>query len=265
MIPTEFETLIVERLEDHLLVVRFNRPHAAHALNTPLGRDVHALVAALALDPEDRRCVVLTGVGDRAFCAGGDLKERNGMSDADWRRQHVIFEHAFYAIMDCPIPVIAAVNGAAYGGGCEFALACDFIHASVTARFALTEVSLGIIPGGGGTQTLTRAVGSRRAKELILTSRPFSAEEAHDWGMINTLWAPDKLMDGVLETARRISANAPVAVRQAKRAMTVGADVDLKTGLAIEIEAYNRTTGTRDRREGIAAFNEKRQPQFSGE
>ena len=257
MIPTDFETLLVERPEPHLLLVRFNRPEAANALNTQLGRDVHALFS--------RRCVILTGAGEHAFCAGGDLKERNGMSDADWRRQHVIFEHAFYSIMDCPIPVIAAVNGAAYGGGCEFALACDFIHASASARFALTEVSLGIIPGGGGTQTLSRAVGARRAKELILTARPFSAEDARDWGMVNTLWEPERLLDGVLETARRIAANGPIAVRQAKRAITVGADIDLKTGLALEIEAYNRTTGTRDRREGVAAFNEKRAANFTGE
>ena len=187
------------------------------------------------------------------------------MSDADWQRQHVIFEQAFYTLMDCPVPVIAAVNGAAYGGGTEIALACDFIHASETARFALTEPKLGIIPGGGGTQNLPRAVGSRRAKELIYSAQPFSAGQAAEWGMVNRVWPQKDLMPGVLALAQQIAANGPVAVRQAKRAMTVGIETDLKTGLAIEIEAYNRTVPTSDRREGVRAFNEKRTPQFTGQ
>jgi enoyl-CoA hydratase len=259
------ETLLCERPQRHVLVVRFNRPAASNALNTQMGRDIFQLFHELVLDPGETRCVVLTGVGEKVFCAGGDLKERNGMSDGDWRRQHAIFEQAFYALMDCPIPVIAAVNGAAYGGGCEFALACDFIYAARTARFALTETSLGLIPGGGGTQQLPRAVGARRARELIYTAAPFSADEALAWGMINRLFPPEDLFRETLATAERIARNAPVAVRQAKRAIYVGADHDLKTGLAVEIEAYNRTTSTADRLEGIAAFNEKRPPQFRGE
>jgi len=261
----DYATLDCERPSPDLLVVRLDRPEVANALNTQMGRDVAALFGGLILDPGEVRCVILTGAGEKAFCAGGDLKERDGMSDADWRRQHAIFEQAFYAVMDCPIPVIAAVNGAAYGGGCEFALACDFIYAARTARFALTETRLGIIPGGGGTQNLPRAAGTRRAKELIFSAAPFTAEEALAWGIVNRVCEPGELMAQVLEAAQRICANAPIAVRQAKRAITVGSEVDLKTGLAIEIEAYNRTTGTKDRLEGVAAFNQKRLARFTGE
>ena len=261
---TQYETLILENLGAGVSVVTLNRPASANALNTQMGRDLLGLFRDMLMDPGDLRCLVLTGAGDKAFCAGGDLKERNGMSDADWQRQHVIFEQAFYTLMDCPVPVIAAVNGAAYGGGTEMALACDFIHAAEGARFALTEPKLGIIPGGGGTQNLPRAVGVRRAKELIFSTTPFSAQQAADWGMVNRVWPVDGLMPGVLDLARKIAGNGPIAVRQAKRAMTLGVETDLKTGLSIEIEAYNRTVPTADRREGVLAFNEKRSPRFTG-
>lgn len=261
---TQFETLLLDTPAPHVLRVAFNRPEVRNALNTQMARDVLSLFQALILDPADHRCVILTGVGEHAFCAGGDLKERNGMTDAAWTAQHVLFEQAFYALMDCPIPVIAAVNGSAFGGGAEFTLACDFIHAADTARFALTETRLGIIPGCGGTQNLPRAVGVRRAKELVLTGRVFGAAEAHDWGMVNAVWPAAGLMDGVLEVAAAIAAGGPIAVRQAKRAMTLGVETDLRTGLAIEVEAYNRTIPTADRREGVAAFNEKRPARFTG-
>ncbi len=162
------------------------------------------------------------------------------------------------------MPVIGAINGAAFAGGCELALCCDFIYAAETARFALTEVSLGIMPGAGGTQNLPRAIGERRAKELILSARPFSAREAHDWGMVNRLCAPEKLMDEVMETARRIADNAPISVRQAKQSIHYGLQMDLASGMMLEIEAYNRMVPTDDRREGIASFNEKRKPRFKG-
>src|ERR1700754_1530169 len=144
----EETTLLIEQPDSHVTLIRLNRPQSANALNTQMGRDLYRFFTNLIFDPGALRCVILTGTGDKAFCAGGDLKERNGMTDAAWRIQHAIFEQAFYAIMDCPIPVIAAVNGVAYGGGAEFALACDFIYASERARFAFTEAKLGIIPGG---------------------------------------------------------------------------------------------------------------------
>lgn len=258
-----FETLLLDQPAPHVLRVTFNRPDLANALNTQMARDVLALFKALTLEPGETRCVILTGAG-KAFCAGGDLKERNGMTDAAWRAQHVLFEEAFYALMDCPLPVIAAVNGAAYGGGCEFALACDFIYTGDRVRFALTETRLGIIPGCGGTQNLPRAVGARRAKELILTGRPFTGQEAETWGMVNRVCEGETLMEAALETAAAIAAGGPIAVRQAKRAITLGVETELKTGLALEVEAYNRTIPTEDRREGVAAFNEKRPARFTG-
>lgn len=264
MIDTAFQTLSCSTPADHLLCVTLNRPDSANAMNTQMGRDLHALFSGLILDARGLRCVVITGAGSRAFCAGGDLKERQGMTDEAWERQHAIFEQAVYSIMDCPVPVIAAVNGSAFGGGSEIALATDFIHAAQSARFALPETSLGIIPGAGGTQTLPRAIGTRRAKELILSATPFSAQQALEWGMVNQVWPDEGLMNGVLALAGRIARNGPLAVRQAKRAIGLGSETDLKTGLGIEIEAYNRTVPTADRREGVLAFREKRRPEFTG-
>lgn len=258
------ETLLLDEHDDGVLVVTLNRPEVRNALNTRMGIELGELFVPLAFEPAKWRCIVITGSGDKAFCAGGDLKERQGMSDVEWRAQHTLFERAYYAIMDCAVPVIAAVNGAAFGGGCELALACDFAYCSTEARFALTETTLGIMPGCGGTQNLPRAVGERRAKELILSGKPFSAEEAFSWGMVNSVVEPAQLMPAVLEISGKIARNAPVAVRQAKKAIHHGRDVDLKTGLAFEIEAYNRAVVTEDRLEGVRAFAEKRRPKFSG-
>src|ERR1700732_873629 len=190
-----FETLQTQSLDTDILQVRLNRPEAANALNTRMGRDLLALFMGLNADPRQARCIILSGTGGRAFCAGGDLKERNGMTDAQWQDQHLIFERAIHAVINCPVPVIAAVNGAAVAGGLEIALCCDFVYAAEHARFALTEVTLGIMPGAGGTQTLPRAVGARRAKEILLTGRPFSAEQAHDWGMVNRICKADALLN----------------------------------------------------------------------
>jgi enoyl-CoA hydratase/carnithine racemase len=229
-----------------------------------MGRDLLAFFDGINAAPAEARCIVLTGAGERAFCAGGDLKERDGMTDKEWQDQHLLFERMIRAFIACPVPVVGAVNGAAYAGGCELALCCDFIYAAETARFALTEVTLGIMPGAGGTQNLPRAVGERRAKELILTGRPFTAAEAFEWGMVNRLCAPGKVVEEALETARRIADNAPVSVRQAKHAIHHGLQMDLASGMMLEIEAYNRMVPTADRREGIVSFNEKRKPRFKG-
>jgi enoyl-CoA hydratase/carnithine racemase len=260
----DFETLLLEKAGEHVVVVRLNRPEASNALNTRMGLDLVHCFEDIALDARGLRCIVLTGSGDKAFCAGGDLKERRGMTDEAWTRQHVIFERMVRALTDCPVPIIGAVNGAAYGGGCEIAGCCDFLYAAETARFALTEVTLGIMPGGGGTQTLPRAVGERRAKELILTGKPFSAREAHGWGLVNEVFAPADLLREAQATAARIARNAPISVRQAKLSIHSGLQSSLRDGLALEIEAYNRMVPTEDRREGVLAFNEKRPPDFRG-
>ena len=264
LLARRFETLLVDEPCPHVLRVTLNRPEASNAFTTLAGRELYEVFGPLELVRTRFRCVVLTGAGDKAFCAGGDLKERRQLSEDEWVLQHEMMERTFRAILNSPVPVIAAINGAAYGGGLELAMLCDFAYASHTARFALTEVSLGIMPGGGGTQTLARAVGERRAKELILAAKPFGAQEAHDWGLVNQLCEPGTLMADTMAIALRIAGNAPIAVRQAKHSIHHGLQQDLASGMHFEIEAYQLMVKSRDRIEGVAAFNQKRKPRFEG-
>ena len=259
-----YETLACETVSPHVLLVRLDRPQVRNAFNTAMGRELLDLWTRLTEDGGDWRCAVLTGAGDQAFCAGADLKERQGMTREAWRTQHELFERAFWALGDLPLPIVAAVNGPAYAGGLELALMCDFIYAVRSARFALTETSLGIIPGAGGTQNLPRAVGERRAKEIIMTARPFSAEDAFAWGLVNRLCEPGEVLAAALDTAGAIAANAPLAVRQAKKSIRYGGQMEIRTAYRFEVEAYNHLVDTDDRREGILAFNEKRKPRFQG-
>lgn len=263
--PESCQTLKLEYPAKHVLKVTLNRPDVSNAFNTLMATELVTLFEGLALDQGDVRVVILTGSGSKAFCAGGDLKERNKMTNGEWRKQHLVFERMALAFLDCPLPIIGAINGAAYGGGCEICGTLDFLYAADHARFCLPETSLGIIPGAGGTQTLARAIGERRAKELILTSRPFSAQEAMEWGLVNDIFSSDELLSKALETAEKIAANAPISVRQAKQAIHRGLQMSLRDGLAFEIEAYNRTVPTEDRIEGVKAFNEKRKPEFKGQ
>jgi len=256
-------TLRVQEGSNDVLVATLDRPEVANAFNTRVALELCELFERFG-NEQRYRCVVITGAGDRAFCAGADLKERSSLDDDQWRSQHETFERMFCAVRDCPIPVIAAVNGAAYAGGLELVLHCDFAYASTTAKFALTEFSLGIMPGGGGTQTLPRVVGERRAKELILAARPFSAEEALAWGVVNKLCDSADLLRETLAAADRIASLAPLAVRQVKYAIRQGLHRDLASAMQLEVEAYNRLVGTEDRREGLRAFNEKRKPKFKG-
>ncbi len=260
----DYATLKTADAGEHVLAVTLDRPEVLNALDTQMGRDLIDLCARLAAAPDAPRAAVLTGAGERAFCAGADLKERDGMTDQVWRAQHEVFERAFVALVECPVPLVAAVNGHAYGGGLEIALCCDFIYAARGARMALSELRLGLMPGGMGTQNLPRAVGERRAKELILTARPFSADEGERWGLVNRVCEPGETLAQALETARAIAANAPLAARQAKKSIHTGLQTDLATGYRFEIEAYNRLVDTEDRREGVRAFNEKRAPVFRG-
>jgi enoyl-CoA hydratase len=257
-----YPTLLVEKRGEHILLVTLNRPQVLNALNTQMGKDKLDLWTKLAAEPGNVRCVVLTGAGERAFCAGADLKERDGMSVEVWRAQHEIFERAFVALWELPLPVIAAVNGHAFGGGLEIALGCDFIYAAKGARLALSETRLGLMPGGGGTQNLARAAGERRAKELVLTAQPFTPQQGYEWGVVNRVC--DNVVEDAVATARTIAENGPLAVRQAKKSIHYGLQSDLLTGYRFEIEAYNQLIGTEDRREGVRAFNEKRKPRFQG-
>ncbi len=259
-----YRHLVIERSPDgYVVIVTLNRPEQMNAMNTAMGED---LLACFDAFPRDglARAVLLTGAGDRAFCAGGDLKERNEMTDEAWRAQHVIFEQAAFRLLRCPVPVIAAVEGFALAGGCELAVLSDFIVASETAVFGVPETTLGIFPGIGGTQLLPRILGSPLAKELIFTGRRMKAEEARAAGLVNHLVPKGQARARALEIATVIAQNGPVAVRQAKKAIAYGLETDLDTAMILAIEAYNATVVTEDRREGVRAFNEKRKPQFKG-
>jgi enoyl-CoA hydratase len=261
---TNYETLDVQTEATGVVVLTLNRPQVRNALNTQMGRELRTFFQPLKFTPGELRCIVITGAGDKAFCAGGDLKERQGMSDDAWRLQHAIFEEAFYAVMECSIPVIAAVNGAAFAGGCELALATEFVYASESARFAMTEVTLGIMPGVGGTQNLPRAVGTRRAKEILLTGSSFTAQHGYEWGVVNAIHPHAEVLPAALATAECIAANAPIAIRQVKRSVHYGGQMDIASALAFEVQAYERMIATEDRREGINAFNERRKRIFKG-
>jgi enoyl-CoA hydratase/carnithine racemase len=243
-------------------VVTLDRPHAMNAFDTVMAEEMLALFGTTLRRRDDIRAVVLTGAGERAFCVGADLKERAGMSNDAWRKQHALFRDAFESLWNFPWPVIAAVRGFALGGGCELALAADFIHAADTAMFGLPEITLGIMPGVGGTQHLARAVGLRRAKELILSGEKFSAREALEWKLVNALHPPGEELTAAVAVAKRIAANAPLAVQGVKRALDAGMDGPLKAGLALEVSVHQRLSASEDRVEGVAAFNEKREAQW---
>jgi enoyl-CoA hydratase len=260
----DYRHLLIEHSDDrHVVTVTLNRPEQHNAMNTAMGEDLLACFTALASDP-DVRVVILTGGGDRAFCAGGDLKERNGMTDEAWRAQHVIFEQAAMRLLRCPVPVIAAVEGFALAGGCELAILSDFIVAGDTAVFGVPETTLGIFPGIGGTQLLPRILGAPLAKELIFTGRRMKAEEARATGLVNHLVPAGQARAKAREIAETIARNGPIAVRQAKKAIAYGSETDLETAMILAIEAYNATVVTEDRLEGVRAFNEKRRPQYKG-
>ncbi|MDE3016846.1 MAG: enoyl-CoA hydratase/isomerase family protein [Pseudomonadota bacterium] len=254
-------TLIASLPEPQIALATLNRPERANALNTQLAQEITAFFRHL---PKDRRAVILTGAG-KHFCAGADLKDRQGMNETAWQEQHSALEAALHAVLQCEIPVIAAVNGAAMGGGLELALACDFIYAADNARFALTETTLGIMPGLGGTQTLPRAVGLQRAKELIFSGKSFTAAEALAWGMVGKVVPPEKLLEETQEVAKIAAANAPLAVKFVKNSMNQGVDMSLAEAMAADLARYATLLSTHDRQEGINAFNQKRKPSFTGQ
>jgi enoyl-CoA hydratase/carnithine racemase len=261
---SSYRTLNVTTSADgHVVTVEFNRPEALNAMNTAMGEDLLRCFEGLHWD-RAVRAVVLTGAGTRAFCVGGDLKEREGMTDEAWRAQHVIFEAAAARVLHCPVPVIAAVEGFAMGGGCELAVLSDFVVCGETAVFAVPEVTRGIFPGIGGTQLLPRILGAPMAREMIFTGRRVDAREAKAIGLVNHVVPAGQARAKALEIAATIADNGPIAVRQAKKAIAWGGETDLETGMILAIEAYNNTVTTDDRLEGVRAFNEKRKPRFTG-
>ena len=225
------------------------------------------LLARLRRAEEDRhlRCVVITGAGTRAFCAGADLKERARMSEADVHEFHRDLRAALRGIELSPKVFLAAINGAALGGGLELALACDLRVMSSAAEVGLPEVGLGIIPGGGATQRLARAIGVARAKDLVLTARRIDAIEALAYGLVTRAAPPEELREAALEMASEVARNAPISLRQAKRAIDGGFHLPLEEALDLENRMYQDCLKTRDRIEALQAFAEKRKPTFTGE
>jgi enoyl-CoA hydratase/carnithine racemase len=240
-----------------------NREHRMNAIGGAFVGELEQLVAGAA-SSRRTRVIVITGAGSKAFCAGADLKERRGMSEDEVRKFLERFGRIFRAMEKSPCIFIAAINGVAFGGGTELALACDLRVASPSAQLGLTEVKLGIIPGGGGTQRLPRLVGLGRAKDLILTGRSVNAPEALAIGLVDRVAPEGQLLPSALEIARTIAANAPLAVAAAKRAVNEGSELDLDRALELERQEYEVVLRSQDRLEGLRAFAERRPPQFKG-
>ncbi|MFJ6936949.1 enoyl-CoA hydratase/isomerase family protein [Streptomyces sp. NPDC101132] len=250
--------------EGHVVELALDRPKAMNAVSSEMARSIGAACRALGEDPSVR-VVVLTSTHERAFCVGADLKERNSFTDAELVRQRPTARGAYTGVLELPVPTIAAVHGFALGGGFELALSCDVIVADETALVGLPEVSVGVIPGGGGTQLLPRRVGAARAAELIFSARKVEAAEARALGMVDELVPAGQDRTRALELAGVMAGNSPVGLRAAKRALRLGHGLDLRAGLEVEDAAWRSVAFSGDRAEGVAAFNEKRRPDWPGE
>ncbi|MEU5398700.1 enoyl-CoA hydratase-related protein [Streptomyces sp. NPDC005963] len=257
-----FDDFVVIRRSGHVAELVLDRPAAMNAVSTAMARSIAAACEALAADPAVRVTVVSSS-HDRAFCVGADLKERNSFTDAELVRQRPTARAAYTGVLELPMPTVAAVHGFALGGGFELALSCDLIVGDDTTVVGLPEVSVGVIPGGGGTQLLPRRVGAARAAELVFTARRVEAQEALSLGLVDQLAADART--AALELAARIAGNSPVGLRAAKRAMRLGHGLDLRSGLEVEDAAWRSVAFSGDRAEGVAAFNEKRKPDWPGE
>ncbi|MFF8603487.1 enoyl-CoA hydratase/isomerase family protein [Streptomyces sp. NPDC015232] len=264
MSEQRFGEFVVVRKEGagHVAELVLDRPKAMNAVSSEMARSIGAACAALAADPAVR-VTVLTSSNDRAFCVGADLKERNSFSDAELVRQRPVARAAYTGVLELPMPTVAAVHGFALGGGYELALSCDVIVGDASTVVGLPEVSVGVIPGGGGTQLLPRRVGAARAAELVFTARRVEAAEARELGLVDLL--EDDARTAAMELAGRIAANSPVGLRAAKKAMRLGQGLDLRAGLEVEDGAWRSVAFSGDRAEGVAAFNEKRKPEWPGE
>lgn len=249
--------------KDGFAWITLNRPESANALSLLLLKGLGDCLRLLA-DDADVRVILLKGAGERIFCAGADLKERAGMSQTEARGALRTIGEVVEMLAKLPQPTIACLNGGAYGGGLELALACDFRFAADGITMGLTETSLGIIPGAGGTQRLPRLIGPTRAKQLIFTAERISAAKACHIGLVDQVVQGDQLYDFVERFAAQMAQNAPLAVRAAKKAITLGMETDLNRGVVIEREVYEELLPTLDRLEGLRAFAEKRKPNYMG-
>jgi enoyl-CoA hydratase len=254
---------IVFQADEGIATITFNRPKALNALSQALLAELSAALDAVAAD-ETTRILILTGAGEKSFVAGADITELATFTVLQGKNFSKAGHAVIRKLQDLSIPVIAAVNGFCLGGGCEIALACDFIYASENARFGLPEINLGLIPGFGGTQRLPRLIGTNLAKELIFTGRMITAAEAAQIGLANKVFPAASLKEEVGNTAREIASKGKVALRAAKQALNRGVNADLDTGCHIEIDAFALTLASPDAKEGTAAFLEKRKAVFTG-
>lgn len=257
------ENHVFMEMDGGVATVTLNRPDQMNSISVAMLNGLYDIMSELRFN-EELRAIIITGAGEKAFCAGADLKERAGMTPAQVRRFIQTIRSTFALVEDMPVPVIAAVNGAAFGGGTELALASDIRIVSETAKMGLTETSLAIIPGAGGTQRLPRIIGMARAKELIFTAERIDAKKALEYGLANRVTTPERLLPEAREMAARIAQNGPVAVRMAKRAIDKGMQMDLASAMAFETTCYDVTIPTEDRIEGLKAFGEKRKPVYKG-
>jgi enoyl-CoA hydratase/carnithine racemase len=256
------QPVLVDVPASAVAVLTLNRPEVRNALSTELAVSLSEALRELSTR-SDIRVIVLTGSGDKAFCAGADLKERDGMTGEAWASQHAVFEQLCAGLRDSDRPVIAAVNGVAAGGGLELAMSCDVIVASTNARFGQPEAARGIMPGCGGTQLLPRLVPPGLATELLLTGRLIDAEDALRAGLVTHVFPPEELLPSAIALAESIAASSPHAVAQVRRALRLGRDLPLAEALEQELECYRETVTHPDRVEGIRAFIERRPPTFA--
>lgn len=257
------ECITYEIMDSHIARITLNRLNAMNAMSIALLDELNNTITNIKAD-ENIRTVIITGAGEKAFCAGADLKERKNMTNNEVISTVNYIGQTMNQVEQLSVPVIAAINGAAFGGGLELALASDIRISARHAKMGLTETSLAIIPGAGGTQRLPRLIGLGQAKKLIFTATPVEAEDALTIGLVEDVVETKDLQNCALALAKNIARNGPVAVKQAKSAINKGVQADLYTGLAIEHLCYQQTIQTEDRIEGLQAFKEKRKPLYKG-
>ncbi len=254
---------ILFQIDEDIALIIFNRPKRLNALSGALLDEFSDALDRIEAN-EEIRVLILTGAGDKAFVAGADIREISELNTLSAKMFAEKCQRILGRLQNLPIPVIAAVNGYALGGGCEIMLACDFAYASETATLGLPEISLGIIPCFGGTQRLPRLAGISRAKEMIYTGEMISAEKAYEYGLVNQVCSPELLLDKVLKTAKKIAGKGKVSVRSAKEAINIGLTTDVDTGLRIEANAFAICMASPDAKEGTNAFMKRHKPDFKG-
>ena len=258
-----YDTIIFE-VDQGIAIIRFNRPKALNAINTGVITEVNDALDNIKVDTSIK-VLILTGEGDKAFVAGADIATMRDYTPLEGKHFSAQGHELLFRLESLPIPVIACVNGFALGGGCELAMACDFIYAADSAKFGQPEINLGIIPGFGGTQRLARLVGKSRAKELCMTGVMMSAQEAKDIGLVNKVFPKEELWEETIKVAKLLAAKGKVSIRAVKETIDRGYDQDLRTGCHMESEAFGMCMASPDAREGMGAFLDKRIPEFKGE